>query len=261
MGAISDKLNYLAQTKEAIMNAIIAKGVEVLSSDTFRSYADKIAQITGGGSGGKATNVITENVGVRPTVRDGMKTRTRIDAYSETYDSRITIGNGVSIENGIATFNGTQESNLIKCDISNIYLKVKYVNDSNYNPIITYANSSNDNNGLWLYNGKLGSNYNATNNQFDASVDDDGYFRIRVRWLGSQRYRIYTMTPSWGIINTINITDADGITGSTAYIGGRLNDTYMYSSNIDLTDSYVGERTTPMYLKSYVLINDNSPKP
>ena len=52
MGTISDKLNYLAQTKEAIMNAIIAKGVEVLSSDTFRSYADKIAQITGGGSGG-----------------------------------------------------------------------------------------------------------------------------------------------------------------------------------------------------------------
>lgn len=49
MGTISDKLNYLAQTKEAIMNAIIAKGVEVLSSDTFRSYADKIKSITSGG--------------------------------------------------------------------------------------------------------------------------------------------------------------------------------------------------------------------
>ena len=48
MGTISDKLNYLTQTKEAIMNAIIAKGVEVLSSDTFRSYADKIKSITSG---------------------------------------------------------------------------------------------------------------------------------------------------------------------------------------------------------------------
>lgn len=48
MGTISDKLNYLLQTKEAIMNAIIAKGVEVLSSDTFRSYADKIKSITSG---------------------------------------------------------------------------------------------------------------------------------------------------------------------------------------------------------------------
>ena len=104
MGTISDKLNYLAQTKEAIMNAIIAKGVEVLSSDTFRSYADKIAQITGGGSGGKATNVITENVSVRPTVRDVMKTRTRINAYSSASNSNVTIGSEVSIQGDLATF-------------------------------------------------------------------------------------------------------------------------------------------------------------
>lgn len=71
MGTISDKLNYLTQTKEAIMNAIIAKGVEVLSSDTFRSYADKIAQITGGGSGGGILCNI--NYGGYTTVIDNVK--------------------------------------------------------------------------------------------------------------------------------------------------------------------------------------------
>lgn len=72
MGTISDKLNYLAQTKEAIMNAIIAKGVEVLSSDTFRSYADKIAQITGGGSGGGGI-LCNINYGGYSTVIDNVK--------------------------------------------------------------------------------------------------------------------------------------------------------------------------------------------
>lgn len=39
------KLNYLSDTKSAIRNALTEKGVEVSDSDTFRSYADKIAGI------------------------------------------------------------------------------------------------------------------------------------------------------------------------------------------------------------------------
>lgn len=46
---ISDKLTYLEGTKSAIKDAIVAKGVAVSDSDTFRSYADKIGQISGGG--------------------------------------------------------------------------------------------------------------------------------------------------------------------------------------------------------------------
>lgn len=54
MGNIQDKLNYLSNTKEAIKQAIITKGVDVTDSDTFRSYADKIDSIqTGGGGGGE----------------------------------------------------------------------------------------------------------------------------------------------------------------------------------------------------------------
>ena len=43
--AISDKLNKLIITKEAIRNAIIDKGQPVSELDTFASYSDKISQI------------------------------------------------------------------------------------------------------------------------------------------------------------------------------------------------------------------------
>ena len=48
---IQDKLTYLSGTKDAIKQAIIAKGVEVTDTDTFRSYANKIEAIQSGGSG------------------------------------------------------------------------------------------------------------------------------------------------------------------------------------------------------------------
>lgn len=46
---VSDKLSYLADTKEQIRQAIISKGVPVSESETFRSYAAKISLIEGGG--------------------------------------------------------------------------------------------------------------------------------------------------------------------------------------------------------------------
>lgn len=49
MGTITDKLNKLAETKSAIKTAIVNKGVAVSDSDTFASYADKIASISGSG--------------------------------------------------------------------------------------------------------------------------------------------------------------------------------------------------------------------
>ena len=48
---IQDKLTYLSDTKDAIKQAIIGKGVEVTDTDTFRSYADKIKTIQSGGGG------------------------------------------------------------------------------------------------------------------------------------------------------------------------------------------------------------------
>ena len=44
--SIETKLQYLEETKTQIKQAIIDKGVEVTDSDTFRSYANKINDIT-----------------------------------------------------------------------------------------------------------------------------------------------------------------------------------------------------------------------
>lgn len=45
--AIADKLNKMIQTKNDIKTALIEKGQEVLDTDTFDSYADKISAIGG----------------------------------------------------------------------------------------------------------------------------------------------------------------------------------------------------------------------
>lgn len=59
MGSISDKLSYLEETKQEIADAIVEKGQTVQDSDTFRSYADKIKEISGGGGG---SSIATENI-------------------------------------------------------------------------------------------------------------------------------------------------------------------------------------------------------
>lgn len=55
MATVAEQLTSLANTKTAIKDAIVAKGVTVADTDTFRSYADKIGQISGGGGGAPAT--------------------------------------------------------------------------------------------------------------------------------------------------------------------------------------------------------------
>lgn len=45
MSTVAEKITYLNDTKSAIKNALVARGVSVSNSDTFRSYADKIGEI------------------------------------------------------------------------------------------------------------------------------------------------------------------------------------------------------------------------
>ena len=45
MGTTTEKLQYLNETKSLIKTAIINKGVDVINTDTFRSYVDKIEEI------------------------------------------------------------------------------------------------------------------------------------------------------------------------------------------------------------------------
>lgn len=48
MGTTTEKLTYLQGTKDAIKNAIVAKGVAVPEGTTFRGYAEKVGEIPAG---------------------------------------------------------------------------------------------------------------------------------------------------------------------------------------------------------------------
>lgn len=48
MATIAEQLTSLANTKTAIKDAIVAKGVAVADTDPFSAYAGKIGQISGG---------------------------------------------------------------------------------------------------------------------------------------------------------------------------------------------------------------------
>lgn len=65
MGTIADKLLYLQDTKSAIKDAIVAKGVTVPTGTTFREYATKIGDITTGSSGSSGSEIA--DTWVRPS--------------------------------------------------------------------------------------------------------------------------------------------------------------------------------------------------
>ena len=71
MGTLVEKLNYLKETKTAIKNAIVAKGVSVSNTDTFRSYAGKIGSIKVGSPSQEKSINITENGSIAVTPDSG----------------------------------------------------------------------------------------------------------------------------------------------------------------------------------------------
>jgi len=81
---IQDKLAYLEETKEAIKQSIISKGVSVSEGDTFRSYADKIETIeTGGGTSDCSVSACFDDVGytfVPVYIQEGLKTAAQFKA-------------------------------------------------------------------------------------------------------------------------------------------------------------------------------------
>lgn len=81
MGTTTEKLTYLQGTKDAIKNAIVAKGVEVPEGTTFRGYAEKVGEIQVGGGILNATITLENNTGKNGNLRlvfidaDGHKTK------------------------------------------------------------------------------------------------------------------------------------------------------------------------------------------
>lgn len=58
MGTTADKLNKLLETKAAIKQAIIDKGVDISDTDTFASYPEKIESIQAGGGGYSMADIV-----------------------------------------------------------------------------------------------------------------------------------------------------------------------------------------------------------
>lgn len=97
MGTIAEKLTYLEGTKSAIKDAIIAKGVEVADTDTFRSYAEKIESIEAGGScesQSKELN-ITDN-GTRVVTPDEGYLLNQVTVTTNVITGKPELPNGIS---------------------------------------------------------------------------------------------------------------------------------------------------------------------
>lgn len=178
MGTLADKLQYLKDTKDAIMNAIIEKGVAITSSDTFRSYADKIKSITSGD---------------KPIVYD---TVSSIDKNPYDYISKDNFSDSltsvvvVTIDNLTSNIVGSPtnhygilsnftDSDYVKVDSYNhilplgqyIYLKFKHNGSSWYNSVETimtyegvYVIETTQNNTLTTHDWKTGTTYTILDN-------------------------------------------------------------------------------------------------
>ncbi len=98
MGTTADKLLYIQGTKEAIHDAIVAKGVTIATGTPFRSYATKIADIAGGSGGTQVEwtqeyyeDVMTANEWVKPTewlsLPDNMDGVQKVSILNAVYDT------------------------------------------------------------------------------------------------------------------------------------------------------------------------------
>ena len=103
MGTIGDKLTYLEETKTAIKNAIIEKGVEVSDSIEFREYANKIKEIQGASS-----DKVFESVkfDVKSSDLEDVQTY-QTDTFNEITTANYTIPFPITVNNMI--FNSYSE--------------------------------------------------------------------------------------------------------------------------------------------------------
>lgn len=112
--AISEKLDYLLDTKQAIKQAIIDKGQEVADTDTFRSYAEKIEAIEAGGAGLEYNieQVLNEETGAYE-----LRITDNPDAVKDMLQARVDATNSCAYL--FYQYSGT-ELNISRLDTSNV---------------------------------------------------------------------------------------------------------------------------------------------
>ena len=112
--SIADKLTTLNSIKQNIKNAIIAKGVQVLDTDSFTIYANKISQI----SQGSTINNQNKNINI-----------TQEGTTQVTYDSGYTGLGTVNINTQIKntyTLSEVKQAGGLSIDVESIQLGTAY---------------------------------------------------------------------------------------------------------------------------------------
>lgn len=211
MGTLTEKLDYLKETKSQIKNALVSKGQEVSSSDTFRSYASKISAID---------TVNNENLTVDPTISSQTFTPTQghtgfgevsVNAVTSAIDSNIQSGNikkDVTILGVTGTYEGTVISNQ---DIS-VTTDGTYTADSGYTGLGTVTVTA----------GSVSKQktYNEMAEQLMLINDGEVTFTL-------------TVSPTTAVVMLTSVTNSTDITPTSSSSG-----VYVYQISADSTKNY-----------------------
>ena len=132
MGTISEKLNYLYKTKDKIKEALNEKGANISDTDTFRSYADKIAKLAGVGGVQECVFNYRTHLNVSDSCFDLTENISgQIIPYLPLFNYEYFAGFSPLFKNYVCDLNGTTYTN----STSSSYLTMS-------NTVIRFVNSS-----------------------------------------------------------------------------------------------------------------------
>ena len=249
------------------MNAITEKGVSITSSDTFRSYADKIKGITSGGGGGILCNI---NYGGYTTVIDNVKNN--ISATVLTVDNLTpNIVGSPTNDNGILS--NFTNSDYVKVDNysgygasgKHVYKKLRRDGSFWSNSVETiisnegvFAIEAYRNNTLTTYNWTTGTTYPILNN---IEQDKWYYAVIKISDMSEgnpYNVKYYFSTVSYedalsnGFVETIEQTAGPSSDYTFKLHYGRhcaLSDRYAANIAIDFNETYIKNPDGSYYLQ------------
>lgn len=253
MGTITDKLNKLAETKSAIKTAIVNKGVAVSDSDTFASYANKIASISGGGS--------TPTEGIYGVfIYDTNGNLTKPEEWN-TANNDLAVGVAV-IDDNCSFVIGKTQSNSTKAWSFKLYETIVYgiVNDSTSDgALLDYAGEANS----AIVRGLTSGEDNAFNWAYSNTITVNGttlygYLGAYGEWKTAYNNKSSIDSALSKIGGTAINTDRSHWT-STQYGSGSAWEFYWSSGR-----AYDGKKNSNYYVRAfyhldYPQINDTIP--
>ena len=249
MGTLADKLQYLKDTKDAIKNAIVAKGVTIDNTDTFRSYADKISSISTNVKESTFTGYIAQDgaTNIIPTVLQSqygnefkglMKINdSHYDRRKFILDSTFNSGTDGTLEFFIHYIHNpaiTNSTGLITTGASHwksCYMGTHYKSSTHSTPFWALGN----NGSTWIYDGEPYPDCNIHSNPevyfkfviTPSTVSLTTYDKDKVTVLGEKTVEMDTTSIGNEIIlfNNWDLRDSGG--------------SYANAGTIDLSDSYI----------------------